>query len=211
MAIQIVHGKQVVVEFDGAKCIHSRHCVLDSPDAFVPNAKGEWIHPDAVSADAVIRVAHNCPSGAIVARRVDGVGEEAAPTVNVVRVLENGPLAMRATLMLNGQAVGYRATLCRCGDSRNKPFCDGSHVKKEFVASGEPATKESKSLEHSGGVLNLEPKPDGPLHVTGPIEVVSGTGRTINRATELWFCRCGQSKNKPYCDSSHVAAGFKAS
>jgi CDGSH-type Zn-finger protein/uncharacterized Fe-S cluster protein YjdI len=210
MTMHIVRGKLVVVEFDGAKCIHSRHCVLDSPDAFVPNAKGEWIHPDAVSPETVMRIAHNCPSGAITARRLDGGAAEVVPVVNVVRVLENGPLAMHAELMFKGQSIGYRATLCRCGQSKNKPFCDGSHASAGFVASGEPAVKESTALDKASGPLVLEPKPNGPLHVAGSAEVVSGTGRTINRATELWLCRCGQSKNKPFCDSSHVAAGFKA-
>ncbi|MGB8856304.1 MAG: (4Fe-4S)-binding protein, partial [Burkholderiales bacterium] len=149
MGKQIIRGTKVVVEFDGGKCIHSRHCVLDSPAAFVPNAKGQWIHPDAVAPEAVMRVAHNCPSGAITARRLDGGPDEAAPAVNVIRVLENGPLAARAAIELNGQPIGYRATLCRCGQSNNKPFCDGSHVAAGFVASGEPASKQITALEKS--------------------------------------------------------------
>ena len=42
------------------------------------------------------------------------------------------------------------------------------------------------------------------------LELVSGTGRTINRVTEVYLCRCGHSRNKPYCDGSHVKAGFKS-
>jgi CDGSH-type Zn-finger protein len=38
--------------------------------------------------------------------------------------------------------------------------------------------------------------------------VVTGTGKTVNRVTEVWLCRCGHSRNKPYCDGSHKAAGF---
>lgn len=51
--------------FDGSRCIHSRHCVLDRPDVFVPNVRGEWIHPDHATPDEVVELAHNCPSGAI--------------------------------------------------------------------------------------------------------------------------------------------------
>ncbi len=58
--------------------------------------------------------------------------------------------------------------------------------------------------------MDLQPQPNGSLKVVGNLEVVSGTGHTINRATQLFLCRCGQSKNKPYCDSSHKAAGFVA-
>jgi uncharacterized Fe-S cluster protein YjdI len=46
MTIEITEGKEVRVPFDGAKCIHSRGCVLTRPDVFVPNVKGEWIHPE---------------------------------------------------------------------------------------------------------------------------------------------------------------------
>jgi len=50
MTIETVKGKDVTVHFDSTRCIHSRHCVLGRPDVFVPNAEGEWIHPDAGSA-----------------------------------------------------------------------------------------------------------------------------------------------------------------
>ncbi|HUN92154.1 MAG TPA: CDGSH iron-sulfur domain-containing protein [Burkholderiaceae bacterium] len=56
----------------------------------------------------------------------------------------------------------------------------------------------------------MEQLANGPLHVKGSLEIVSGTGRTIARATEAWLCRCGQSANKPYCDGSHKRVGFEA-
>jgi len=58
--------------------------------------------------------------------------------------------------------------------------------------------------------VNVATRPNGPLKVVGPVELISGTGHTIHRAQELFLCRCGQSKNKPYCDGSHKAAGFIA-
>jgi CDGSH-type Zn-finger protein/uncharacterized Fe-S cluster protein YjdI len=210
MSKEIVGGQKAVIEFDGSKCIHSRHCVLDRPDVFVPNVSGEWIHPDAATPDEVVTLARNCPSGAIVARRVDGGADEAPPHVNTVRVLENGPLAVRATLTINGTFAGYRATLCRCGQSKHKPYCDGSHTAAGFAASGEPAPKVSEPLTVRGGVVNVATRPNGPLKVVGPVELISGTGHTIHRAQELFLCRCGQSKHKPYCDGSHKAAGFIA-
>jgi CDGSH-type Zn-finger protein/uncharacterized Fe-S cluster protein YjdI len=210
MSKEIVRGQKAVIEFDESRCIHSRHCVLDRPDVFVPNVPGEWIHPDAATPDEVVALARSCPSGAIVARRLDGGPEEAAPLVNTVRVLENGPLAVRATLTINGTSAGYRATLCRCGQSKNRPFCDGSHAAAGFSASGESAAKDSESLAVRGGVVNVTPRPNGPLKVVGPVELISGTGHTINRGQEFFLCRCGQSKHKPYCDGSHKAAGFAA-
>ncbi|MCI0736974.1 MAG: CDGSH iron-sulfur domain-containing protein [Beijerinckiaceae bacterium] len=52
--------------------------------------------------------------------------------------------------------------------------------------------------------------PNGPLIVSGSIEIVSGTGRTINRMMRAALCRCGESQNKPYCDGSHARTGFEA-
>jgi CDGSH-type Zn-finger protein len=69
---------------------------------------------------------------------------------------------------------------------------------------------QSQLLAQRGGPLVVEPTVDGPLHVRGNLEVVSGTGKTINRITEGWLCRCGHSRNKPYCDGSHKAAGFRS-
>ena len=218
MAIETVIGKDATIHFDAAKCIHSRSCVLSHPDVFVPNVVGAWIHPDAQPVEELMRIGQNCPSGAItVLRNNAGTGtgaladSNALPIVNTVRVRENGPLAIEAQLLFQGQAqANPRATLCRCGQSNSKPFCDGSHVAAGFVASGEPASASFEALAVRNGALDLQPLPNGPLRVVGNLEVVSGTGRTCNKVSEAYLCRCGHSKNKPYCDGSHKAAGFEA-
>jgi CDGSH-type Zn-finger protein/uncharacterized Fe-S cluster protein YjdI len=208
--METVTGKDAVVHFDGRRCVHSRNCVLGRPDVFVPNVSGEWIHPDNATPAELLALAQNCPSGAIRVELRDGSPGEPAPRVNTVRLRENGPLAFNAPLTVAGKDEGLRLTLCRCGHSQNKPYCDGSHVAAGFTASGEVPTAESQPLAQRAGPVTVEPRKDGPLHVTGPLEVVTGTGRTVNRLTEAWLCRCGQSKNKPYCDGSHKAAGFVA-
>lgn len=209
--VEVVKGREVTVTFDGAKCVHSRNCVLGNPQVFVPNVKGEWIFPDAAPAEAVLRLGFNCPSGAIRVARNDGAASsEVAPVVNTLRVRENGPYAIEAPILMAGAEAGVRATLCRCGASATKPYCDGSHAAAGFTATGEPAVKESAALEARDGTVAVEPQKDGPLKVVGNLEIVSGTGRTVNRVTQVWLCRCGASKNKPYCDGSHKAAGFVA-
>ena len=65
MAIETVRGHEFIIHFDGSRCIHSRNCVLDRPDVFVPNVKGDWIYPDRASSEGISQLAHNCPSGAI--------------------------------------------------------------------------------------------------------------------------------------------------
>lgn len=209
-AIEEVRGKRVVIRFEARKCIHSRHCVLDRPDVFVPNVAGEWIHPDAATPDEVAEIAHNCPSGAITYERLDDGAAEQPPLVNVARVRENGPLALHAPMVLAGAPVGMRATLCRCGASKRKPFCDGSHSAAAFSASGEPATQESAPLASRNGAVELIPIANGPLKLEGALEIVSGTGRTIQRVTQVFFCRCGGSSNKPFCDGTHRKIGFRS-
>ena len=210
MSEEIVRGKEVVVRFAAQRCIHSRHCVLDRPDVFVPNVQGEWIHPDRASRAELLEIAHNCPSGAIRCEDSDGSALEGPPQVNSLRIRENGPLALRARIIMQGRAQGFRLTLCRCGASAHKPYCDGSHTAASFVATGEAAPVESKPLAVRDGPVTVELAANGPLHLTGNLEIVTGTGKTLNRVTETWLCRCGQSKNKPYCDGSHRAAGFRS-
>ena len=206
--IERVPGKRVLLKFEGRRCIHARNCVLGRPDVFVPNVEGEWIHPDRATPEAIAALAQNCPSGAITYERLDGGPEESAPIVNLVRVRENGPLALHGELEIEGEAPRLRATLCRCGASKAKPFCDGSHTAAGFQATGEPATQESSSLAVRNGKLRVTPFKDGPLGVEGNLEICSGTGRTVNRVTKTALCRCGQSGKKPYCDGTHRKVGF---
>ena len=211
MAMEVAESREMRILFDGSRCIHSRNCVLSRPDVFVPNVEGAWIHPERASAAAIAELAHRCPSGAIRYEPVHPGGlEEAPPQVNVVTVRENGPLAFAAELAIKGEDPGYRATLCRCGASAKKPFCDGSHNAQKFSASGEPPTQASVELARRDGALAVTPTPNGPLHVEGPLEIVSGTGRTVTRTADTWLCRCGHSADKPFCDGSHKRAGFSA-
>jgi hypothetical protein len=75
---------------------------------------------------------------------------------------------------------------------------------------GEPSEHASEALASRDGNLHVSPQRDGPLHVRGNLEVVSGTGRTLDRVRETWLCRCGHSSHKPFCDGSHRKAAFHA-
>ncbi len=210
MTVETATGKSATIEFDGELCVHARRCVLSQPGVFRANVEGPWIDPDAASAEALMNVALNCPSGAIRVSRHDGGANETNPKVNTIAVRENGPLALNAEIVLAGASIGTRATLCRCGESKNKPYCDGSHVAAAFTSTGEPATTESAQLARRNGALTITPYPNGPLGVAGPVEIISGTGRTVNRLERTALCRCGHSANKPYCDGAHAKVGFVA-
>jgi CDGSH-type Zn-finger protein/uncharacterized Fe-S cluster protein YjdI len=208
--LEVVVGKKIKIIFDAKKCIHSRGCVLSHPEVFVPNVEGEWIYPNAASPEVIAEIAHQCPSGAISYERLDGGPAEVQPQVNTVRLRENGPLSVNADIRIEGQTPRMRATLCRCGQSANKPFCDGAHALAAFVATGEVSPVVSAPLEKRNGALSIQLAPNGPLVFSGPLELVTGTGKTVNRVQSTALCRCGYSANKPYCDGSHAKVGFKS-
>ena len=205
-----IEGKDLTLIYDGKKCIHSRHCVTGAPGVFLANVVGPWIHPDAIEVDALVEIAHVCPSGAIRYRRKDGKHDETPPPVNLIAIREAGPYAVRAQMRLDGKEGIYRATLCRCGASKNKPFCDSSHHAVNFAATGEPPSGKTDMLPVRDGVLAIDPQTDGPLQVRGNLEITSGTGRVVARVTQARLCRCGASNTKPFCDGSHVRIGFRS-
>jgi CDGSH-type Zn-finger protein/uncharacterized Fe-S cluster protein YjdI len=208
--VESVRGEKLELEFEARRCIHSRFCVTWAPQVFLANVKGPWIHPDAVPVEHLVEVAHACPSGAIRYRRLDGGPSEPVPPVNLASVREAGPYAFRGQLQIDGAPAGFRATLCRCGASKNKPYCDGSHHEIAFSATGEPPTGKTDMLPARDGALAIDPQPDGPLRVRGNLEIVSGTGRAVARMTSVYLCRCGGSATKPFCDGTHAKIGFKS-
>ena len=208
--IETAIGQKMELSFETKRCIHARFCVTGAPDVFLANVKGPWIHPDVMEVERVVEVAHACPSGAITYHRLDGVHDEPAPPVNLAGVREAGPYAFRGQLQIDGEAVGFRATLCRCGASKNKPFCDGSHHDVGFSATGEPPSGKTDMLPVRDGVLAIEPEINGPLAVRGNLEITSGTGRVVARVMTARLCRCGGSATKPFCDGTHAKIGFKS-
>jgi len=209
-SIDAASSKDITIRFDSSRCIHSQQCVLTAPKVFLSNVEGPWLHPEEDTAEHLVHTAQLCPSGAITYTRLDGGDDECAPPVNTLQTRENGPYAFRAALEIEGQDSMYRATLCRCGKSNNKPFCDNTHLETGFVATGEPETLAFEPLLTRNGVLQVTPVRNGPLHVRGPVEICSGTGRTVTCTQNVKLCRCGASANKPFCDNSHVRVKFRS-
>jgi CDGSH-type Zn-finger protein len=81
-----------------------------------------------------------CPSGALQYRRLDGGAEEAVGETTTVTPIRNGPLLVRGRIEVTREDGTVetlpRATLCRCGESEHKPFCDNRHLKVGFRAPG---------------------------------------------------------------------------
>ena len=149
--------------FEARRCIHARFCVTGAPSVFLANVQGPWIHPDTMDVERLAAIAQECPSGAIRYRRKDGRPDESAPPVNLAAIREAGPYAVRGRLRLDGVDAGFRATLCRCGASKNKPYCDGSHHEIGFSASGEPASGATDMLPVRDGDARDRPAAGRPF------------------------------------------------
>jgi uncharacterized Fe-S cluster protein YjdI len=131
-------GDAIEVHWEPRLCIHVRNCVRDLPNVFVPEAR-PWVAVDAADADAIAAAVEHCPTGALHYRRLDGAADEQAPEDTTVEPRPNGPLFLRGRLRIvaaDGRVIRQdtRVALCRCGASRNKPFCDGSHRRIGFTA-----------------------------------------------------------------------------
>jgi CDGSH iron-sulfur domain-containing protein 3 len=99
------------------------------------------------------------------------------------------------------------AMLCRCGHSRDKPFCDGAHVRSGFKQPAQlPAETVSELL--GTGSLTIRPIANGPNRCEGPLTVLGSDGRSAS-STLTFLCRCGESQRRPYCDGTHKKIGFR--
>lgn len=206
-----VESDKISVSFEGKKCIHARRCVLGLPEVFNPGAKGQWIFPEHADPSEIARLVRDCPSGALTYEMKDGTDAEELPKVNSARLWENGPVEYRGDVRIDGQEPRIRAVICRCGQSKNKPFCDNSHLDAGFEATSDvSANDDAATLEARDGELSLKPIKDGPLMVSGNLEIIAGSGRKITTGKRFAMCRCGASKNKPFCDGSHKEIGFEA-
>lgn len=216
MSDQKIHkydGKDADVFWDGRLCIHIGECGRAKGDLFVGGRK-PWCQPDTTNADDVKDVVERCPTGALVLKRKDGGSVEVAAAENVVVVSNQGPLYVRGDLEIDGAAedmegVKFRAALCRCGQSKVKPFCDNSHEKSDFHDYG-AVGETGDGTDDRGGKLQIKRAPNGPLLLSGNFAIVASSGQVRYRGTKAALCRCGKSKNKPFCDGAHKAAGFEA-
>jgi uncharacterized Fe-S cluster protein YjdI/CDGSH-type Zn-finger protein len=134
-------GEKVDILFDAKRCIHAGKCVGGLRSVFNPDGR-PWINADEASADEIAEVIHKCPTGALSYERKDGGPAEVAQAEVSLAVDKNGPIFVRGTIDLRDHAgepiqVGPRAALCRCGASKDKPFCDNSHNDIDFTPDDE--------------------------------------------------------------------------
>jgi CDGSH-type Zn-finger protein/uncharacterized Fe-S cluster protein YjdI len=206
-------GKNIDVQWDGRLCIHIGECGYSQGELFV-GGRDPWCQPDMVEDDNVRKVIRRCPSGALSYNDKAGGDNEKPAKNNTVQVVYNGPLFLHGELDIENApadmpAVKFRAALCRCGQSRNKPFCDNSHLKAGFEDYG-AVGETGEDTQSKGGAMTIKFAKNGPMILSGNFAIVAASGRVAWHGKQAALCRCGQSKNKPFCDGSHTAAGFIA-
>lgn len=129
-------GRSITLHDNRGICAHAGHCT-DGLSAVFKYGSEPWIDPDGADVEAILDVVRKCPSGALT-YSLDGHEEPAPSTPSIITVTKDGPYAVRGGIAIAGSdgregVPAGRATLCRCGSSKNKPYCDGSHWSVGFT------------------------------------------------------------------------------
>lgn len=129
---------EVTVKWQPHKCIHSTICFRGLPQVFDPS-KRPWVDAKGASTEQIITQVSKCPSGAL-SYFMNGPEEQDKPKSKPavrIDIMPGGPMILRGECSIR-YADGSEGVLesvnsfCRCGQSGNKPFCDGSHHSAGF-------------------------------------------------------------------------------
>jgi uncharacterized Fe-S cluster protein YjdI/CDGSH-type Zn-finger protein len=138
---KVYRGREIEVSFDLDICIHVGECLRGHPRVFKLNRR-PWILADEADPDDVAEVVRRCPSGALLYRRLDGGQDEDSDGPTKVTAMRDGPLLVTGKIEVRREDGAIetlpRVTLCRCGESQHKPFCDNQHIAAGFRAPGVP-------------------------------------------------------------------------
>ncbi len=128
-------GQEITVHDNRGICAHVGYCTDELPSVFHLR-HDPWIDPDGAPPEKVARQTARCPSGAL-SHSLDGVERRDHDQESSITVSKNGPYFVAGWIDVVDEPRGEGAslehcTLCRCGASGNKPFCDGSHWNTGF-------------------------------------------------------------------------------
>jgi CDGSH-type Zn-finger protein len=128
-------GKDITIHDNRGVCAHSGFCTDNSPQVFNRHRE-PWIDPDADQANKTADTIRLCPSGALSYTK-DGTLYKDLDRNPGITVSKNGPHYVVGGIELKDPQGSVpeskeHFTLCRCGHSKNKPFCSGEHWNIEF-------------------------------------------------------------------------------
>ena len=134
---RLYEGDGIRVVWDATLCIHTANCLRAAPAVF-DTSRRPWVDVTAADAPTIAQAIEACPTGALRYVSTGGVPDEQPVEPTTVEVQRNGPLYVRGNVRVtdardHGLAEGPRLALCRCGGSRNRPFCDNTHRDIGFV------------------------------------------------------------------------------
>ncbi len=124
-------GKEVTIHDNRGICSHVGYCSDNLPLVFRLGVE-PWINPDGASMKEIIETVKKCPSGAL-SYSINGEEHRDQEREPMVTVLKDGPYAVTGGIQVPGhegraeEVSEEHRTLCRCGSSKNKPHCDGTH------------------------------------------------------------------------------------
>ncbi len=132
---------EITVVWQPDECIHSSVCFRKLPKVFKPNER-PWVKINEESTEKIIETVEACPTDALTWRYNNGdkkvkIMEENKTAKPEILISENGPIHVPAGVNVKDASgkilkVNENKYLCRCGHSKNKPFCDGSHMTAGF-------------------------------------------------------------------------------
>ena len=118
-------------------CIHAEICAKTLPQVYNPDIR-PWIKAENASTSELTAQIDQCPSGALSYYTKGEAESESEAQVTKVQVRANGPLLVEGDILVtdadgNSEPKNKKTAFCRCGASNNKPYCDGTHNKINFV------------------------------------------------------------------------------
>ena len=130
-------GRNITIHDNRSICAHAGVCTDELSTVFRLH-ESPFIDPDGSTAESIIEVINKCPSGAL-SYSLENTEQVVDEQRQAIFIAPDGPYVVTGEIDLadTPRAEGClktKTTLCRCGASKNKPFCDGSHWGINFKA-----------------------------------------------------------------------------
>lgn len=126
-------GQGLVMKDDKTLCIHAGFCVSEKTDVWELVEQAQ----DPEAREELIRMIRLCPSGRLAYQETTHGPPKEEEFPLEIQIITDGPIYVRGGIEIEGSdgkiyKKQNRVTICRCGASKNKPYCDGCHAEIGF-------------------------------------------------------------------------------